>query len=149
MPLEKLDKDSIKELAELLKQNDLSEIEYEANGVKIRVARQMTVTSMLPQPSVVSANVAFSNDAPSMIDVAKHPGTIKSPMVGTVYLSPEPGASSFVKIVDSVNVGQNLLIIEAMKVMNTIKATKSGTVKQILVSDAEPVEFDSPLMIIE
>ena len=149
MPLEKLDKDSIKELAELLKQTDLSEIEYEANGVKIRVARQMTVTSMLPQPSVVSANVAFSNDAPSMIDVAKHPGTIKSPMVGTVYLSPEPGASSFVKIGDSVNVGQNLLIIEAMKVMNTIKATKSGTVKQILVSDAEPVEFDSPLMIIE
>ena len=80
---------------------------------------------------------------------ASHAGAVKSPMVGTVYLSPEPGAMPYVKVGDSVNVGQNLLIIEAMKVMNPIKASKAGVVKQILVRDSEPVEFDTPLLVIE
>lgn len=148
MSTEKLDKDSIKELAKILKQTDLSEIEYEANGVKIRVARQLMVSGFSPQsmPSVTSISDA---PAPSVVDFDKHPGMVKSPMVGTVYLSPEPGALAFIKVGDSVQVGQNLLIIEAMKVMNPIKAPKSGIVKQILVRDAEPIEFDTPLLIIE
>lgn len=146
----KLDKDSIKELAEILKDTDLSEIEYEANGVKIRVARQIMVAGFAAQ-SV--QNVIQSSDAPAAqsnpSDLSKHPGVVKSPMVGTVYLSPEPGASAFIKVGDSVSVGQNLLIIEAMKVLNPIKAPRSGVVKKILVRDAEPIEFDAPLLIIE
>lgn len=145
----KLDKDSIKELAEILNQTDLSEIEYEANGVKIRVARQVMVSNYLPQ-NVVNAIPVAANALPAVaIDAAKHPGMVKSPMVGTVYLAPEPGAAVFIKVGDNVSVGQNLLIIEAMKVMNPIKAPQSGIVKQILVRDSEPVEFDTPLLIIE
>ena len=142
----KLDKTAIKELAEILKETDLSEIEFEANGVKIRVARQIVHTSYAPIPmATVGAEVSQASPA----STAGHPGVVKSPMVGTVYLSPEPGAMPYVKIGDSINVGQNLLIIEAMKVMNPIKASKAGIVKQILVRDSEPVEFDTPLLIIE
>lgn len=145
----KLDKAAIKELAEILKQTDLSEIEFEANGVKIRVARQMVQTSFAQIPTMGVA--AASAEIPQAVSAspAGHPGVVKSPMVGTVYLSPEPGAIPYVKIGDSINVGQNLLIIEAMKVMNPIKASKAGVVKQILVRDSEPVEFDTPLLIIE
>ncbi len=141
----KLDKEAIVELAEILKETDLSEIEFEANGVKIRVARQViqaSVSTSVP----VAVNVETSQ---SPAQATAHPGTVKSPMVGTVYLSPEPGAMPFVKVGDSINAGQNLLIIEAMKVMNPIKAPKAGIVKKIFVRDAEPVEFDSPLLIIE
>lgn len=148
----KLDKDSIKELAEILKETDLSEIEYEANGVKIRVARQMMVAGIAASHSIPhAAQVSDTSSAPQSVtsDLSKHPGVVKSPMVGTVYLSPEPGAPAFIKIGDNVSVGQNLLIIEAMKVMNPIKAAKSGVVKKILVRDAEPIEFDTPLLIIE
>ncbi len=142
----KLDKAAIKELAEILKQTDLSEIEFEANGVKIRVARQIVHTSFAPMPMGTA-----SAEAPQVgpVSHAGHPGVVKSPMVGTVYLSPEPGAMPYVKIGDNINVGQNLLIIEAMKVMNPIKASKAGIVKQILVRDSEPVEFDTPLLILE
>lgn len=142
----KFDKAAIKELAEILKETDLSEIEFESNGVKIRVARQMVHTSFAPMPIT---GVNTETPQASSTSPAGHPGVIKSPMVGTVYLSPEPGAMPYVKIGDSINVGQNLLIIEAMKVMNPIKASKAGIVKQILVRDAEPVEFDTPLLIIE
>ncbi len=146
----KLDKDSIKELAEILKETDLSEIEYEANGVKIRVARQIMVAGFATQGA---QSVAQLSDAPvaqsNPSDLSKHPGVVKSPMVGTVYLSPEPGAPVFIKVGDSVSVGQNLLIIEAMKVLNPIKAPRSGVVKKILVRDAEPIEFDAALLIIE
>jgi acetyl-CoA carboxylase biotin carboxyl carrier protein len=147
----KLDKDSIKELAEILKQTDLSEIEYEANGVKIRVARQIMVSGFATQnvQNLMALGDSGQSQVVSVTDPSKHPGVIKSPMVGTAYLSPEPGASAFIKVGDSVSVGQNLLIIEAMKVMNPIKASKSGIVKQILVRDAEPIEFDTPLLIIE
>lgn len=146
----KLDKDSIKELAEILKDTDLSEIEYEANGVKIRVARQIMVAGFATQgsPSVAQLNDA-SVAQPNPSDLSKHPGMVKSPMVGTVYLSPEPGAPTFIKVGDSVSVGQNLLIIEAMKVLNPIKAPRSGVVTKILVRDAEPIEFDAALLIIE
>lgn len=148
----KLDKDSIKELAEILKQTDLSEIEYEANGVKIRVARQIIVSNIAATQSM--SNIVHTSDASIELqsgtsDLSKHPGVVKSPMVGTVYLSPEPGSPTFVREGDSISVGQNLLIIEAMKVMNPIKASRSGVVKKILVRDAEPIEFDAPLLIIE
>ncbi len=146
MPAGKLDKEAIRELAEILKETDLSEIEYEASGVKIRVARQIVHTSVAASMPVtaISADVA-----PSSGVAVSHAGAVKSPMVGTVYLSPEPGAMPYVKVGDSVNVGQNLLIIEAMKVMNPIKASKAGVVKQILVRDSEPVEFGTPLLVIE
>jgi len=140
----KLDKEAIVELAEILKETDLSEIEYEASGVKIRVARQIAASfANIPMQAAPTAQGAAP--APS----ATHPGTVKSPMVGTVYLSPEPGAMPFVKTGDSVSAGQTLLIIEAMKVMNPIKAPKAGTVTKIFVKDAEPTEFDAPLLIIE
>ncbi len=147
MPAGKLDKDAIRELAEILKQTDLSEIEFEAGGVKIRVARQIVHTSFAPMP-IAAATVGIEPVQP-VVGMANHPGVVKSPMVGTVYLSPEPGSMPYVKIGDSINIGQNLLIIEAMKVMNPIKASKAGIVKQILVRDSEPVEFDTPLIIIE
>jgi len=147
MPAGKLDKEAIRELAEILKQTDLSEIEYEASGVKIRVARQIVHASIAPSMSVPAIS---STDASQQVSGgATDPGAVKSPMVGTVYLSPEPGAMPYVKIGDNVNVGQNLLIIEAMKVMNPIKASKAGIVKQILVRDSEPVEFGTSLLIIE
>lgn len=145
MPAGKLDKDAIKELAEILKQTDLSEIEYEANGVKIRVARQIVHAPVASVPMTPAISVESQN----ITNPTGHPGLIKSPMVGTVYLSPEPGAMPFIKVGDNVSVGQNLLIIEAMKVMNPIKAPKAGVVKQILVRDAEPIEFETPLLIIE
>lgn len=143
----KLDKEAIKELAKILKETDLSEIEYEASGVKIRVARQIVHASVMATASASPA-AHDAASAPASIN-ENHPGTVKSPMVGTVYLSPEPGAPTFVKVGDSVSVGQNLVIIEAMKVMNPIKATKAGLVKKILVQDAQPVEFNTPLLIIE
>ena len=147
MPAGKLDKEAIRELAEILKQTDLSEIEYEASGVKIRVARHIVHASIAPSMSIPAIS---SNDASQQVSGgATDPGAVKSPMVGTVYLSPEPGAMPYVKIGDNVNVGQNLLIIEAMKVMNPIKASKAGIVKQILVRDSEPVEFGTSLLIIE
>jgi acetyl-CoA carboxylase biotin carboxyl carrier protein len=150
MALGKVDRELIRELAEILKETDLTEIEYEVGGAKVRVARSV-VQSVIAAPqsvATVSNHASVSNtSAPS--DLKSHPGALKSPMVGTVYLAPEPGAPAFVRIGDTVSVGQNLLIIEAMKVMNPIKATNSGIVKQILVRDGEPVEFDTPLLIIE
>lgn len=141
----KLDKQAIIELAEILKETDLSEIEYEISGVKIRVARQIHTSAHIPLQTA-SAITQATETSPSS---SAHPGTVKSPMVGTVYLSPEPGAMPFVKVGDSINAGQTLLIIEAMKVMNTIKAPKAGTISKIFVRDAEPTEFDAPLLIIE
>jgi len=142
----KLDKEAIVELAEILKETDLSEIEFEANGVKIRVARQMVQAFSANVPTVATTNADTQLTAQG---AATHPGTVKSPMVGTVYLSPEPGAMPFVKAGDSVSAGQTLLIIEAMKVMNPIKASKAGTVTKIFARDSEPTEFDAPLLIIE
>ena len=141
-----IEAESIKELAALLKETDLTEIEYEKNGLRLRVARG-------------GAPVSFAHHAPAgapagpvaapVADLDKHPGTVKSPMVGTVYFSPKPGAEAFIKEGSSVTEGQTILIIEAMKVMNPIKATRSGKVIKIFVQDAHPVEFDEPLVIIE
>jgi acetyl-CoA carboxylase biotin carboxyl carrier protein len=147
----KIDGEAIRQLAEILVDTALTEIEYEDNGHRIRVSRSGNMqTAIMPAPAhhavVESAAVPHPPQGQPSID---HPGTVKSPMVGTAYLSPEPGAAPFVKVGDTVSEGQTLMIIEAMKVMNPIKAPSGGKILQILVSDANPVEYGEPLMVIE
>jgi acetyl-CoA carboxylase biotin carboxyl carrier protein len=148
------DKKTIKELADLLADTGLSEIEVETGEVRIRVARQgVAVNAVVPSPvaAPVAAPVAqaAAPAASSASDAGDLAGALKSPMVGTAYLSPEPGAANFVKVGDSVSEGQTLLIVEAMKTMNPIAANKSGKITQIIVGNEQPVEFDEVLMIIE
>jgi acetyl-CoA carboxylase biotin carboxyl carrier protein len=136
----------IRELAELLNQTGLSEIEIEKSGLKIRVARTLSVQH------AVAAAPAAAGGAPAKAasnDPAKHPGVVKSPMVGTTYRSPEPGAPPFIEVGSRVAQGQALLIIEAMKTMNQIPAPHAGKVTQIFVENGQPVEFGEPLVIIE
>lgn len=142
---------TIKELAELLSETGLTEIEVEAGDIRIKVARQGTaVSAVVPQvaaaPTPVEAAPEPKEAAPAPAD---HPGGVKSPMVGTAYLAPEPGSANFVKVGDTVSEGQTILIVEAMKTMNPISATRAGKVTQILISNEQPVEFDEVLMIIE
>lgn len=140
----------IRDLADLLNETGLSEIEIERDGLRVRVARQLTMTAMPAfAPGSAAASAAAGNAAKPVADPAQHPGTVKSPMVGTAYRSPEPGAATFIEIGSRVAQGQTLLIIEAMKTMNHIPAPKSGTVSAILVDNGQPVEFGEPLVIIE
>ncbi|MEM7777532.1 MAG: acetyl-CoA carboxylase biotin carboxyl carrier protein [Pseudomonadota bacterium] len=147
------DKEFIRELAGLLIETGLTEIEIERSGLKVRVARTLQVTSPVVAPAgAVEPAVAAAPAAPaeaSPADDAKHPGAVRSPMVGTIYLSPEPSAAPFVEIGSQVTEGQTLLIIEAMKTMNHIPAPRSGTVARILCQNEQPVEFGEPLIIIE
>ena len=147
----RVDTDLVKKLAEMLDENDLSEIEVEDNGRRIVVKRKLTAAAA-PAPASVGAPPAAAAPAPSApveTNPASHPGAVKSPMVGTVYLSGEPGSPPFVSVGAQVGEGDTLLIIEAMKVMNPIVAPRAGVVKQILVQDAQPVEYEQPLAIIE
>jgi acetyl-CoA carboxylase biotin carboxyl carrier protein len=156
------DVEFIKALAELLSENDLSELQvkrdYDGEGsLNVRVSRiqpnavqapvQMQMPSAAPAtpatPSTPAATPAADDDPANL------PGAVTSPMVGTAYLSPEPGASPFVKVGDKVSEGQTLMIVEAMKTMNQIPSPSSGTVKRILIEDGSPVEFGAPLMVIE
>lgn len=140
----------IKDLASLLTETGLTEIEIEREGLKIRVARQVTVNSHVVAagaPSVHAASVAAKPSGG--VDPTAHPGAVKSPMVGTAYRSPEPGAPPFIEVGTKVAAGQTLLIIEAMKTMNQIPAPRAGTVTAIMVDNAQPVEFGEPLVIIE
>jgi acetyl-CoA carboxylase biotin carboxyl carrier protein len=152
MPGFSVDKKAIRELAELLRDNDLSEIEIEEGDRRIRVARKASVEVHSPVASHAPVAVAAPEPAaiPAPIPGAEPiaPGTVTSPMVGTVYVAPEPGADAFVKIGDTVSEGQTLLIVEAMKTMNPIPAPAAGTVKAINVSDGQPVEFGQPLLVI-
>jgi acetyl-CoA carboxylase biotin carboxyl carrier protein len=144
----RIDADLVRQLAELLNENGLTEIEVEDSDRRIVVKRQAA-------PVVTAASVAAPAAAPIAVPAAApvppaaNPGTVKSPMVGTVYLSGEPGAKPFVSPGETVKEGDTLLIIEAMKVMNPITAPRSGTVSQVLVVDAQPVEYDQPLVIVE
>jgi acetyl-CoA carboxylase biotin carboxyl carrier protein len=141
----------IRELAGLLDETNLTEIEVEREGLRVRVVRSPAVVAA-PMPL---ASVAAVAAAPATAlgadgsDIAKHPGMVPSPMVGTAYVAPEPGAKPFVDVGSQVAAGETLLIIEAMKTMNQIPAPRAGTVKQILFEDGQPVEFGEPLMIIE
>ena len=155
----------IQALAELLVENDLTELQVkrdygENDSLNVRVSRGGTaVTHSAPVTVAAAAPAAPVPQTPTpapeaakadtAADPSGHPGAVASPMVGTVYLSPEPGAASFVKVGDKVSEGQTLLIVEAMKTMNQIPAPRAGTVKRILVEDATPVEYGAPLMIIE
>ena len=145
-----LDSEFVRKLAELLGETGLTEIEYAEGEKRIRLSRAAPA-AMMAAPVAVAAPVAAAPVAAPVAAVppAQHPGAVKSPMVGTAYLAPEPGANTFVKVGDAVKVGQTLLIIEAMKVMNPIKATKAGTVTQIQVGDTQPVEYGEVLLIIE
>jgi acetyl-CoA carboxylase biotin carboxyl carrier protein len=142
-----VDQDLIRQLAALLKETDLSEIEIETDALKLRVARQVVgQVAMAAAPAPVAAAAAPATPA---VSDAAHPGALNSPMVGTTYLATEPGAAPFVTVGSKVSVGQTVLIIEAMKTMNHIPATKAGTVVKILVEDGQPVEFGEPLIIVE
>jgi acetyl-CoA carboxylase biotin carboxyl carrier protein len=139
----------IRELALLLDETSLTEIEIERAGLRVRVARNITVSAAMPA-SFQPAPVATAAAVPAAgTDLAKHPGVVPSPMVGTAYWAPEPGAKPFIDVGTKVSAGQTLLIIEAMKTMNQIPSPRAGTVMQILVEDGQPVEFDEPLVIIE
>ncbi len=149
----------IRELAELLNDTGLTEIEIEKSGLKIRVAKTVQAAAApvhyAPLPAAAApaagaaAKAAEAVPSAAASDPAKHPGAVKSPMVGTAYRSPEPGAPMFCEVGTKVTQGQTLLIIEAMKTMNQIPAPRSGKVTEILVSDASPVEYGEPLVIIE
>ena len=139
----------VRQLAELLDETSLSEIEVEDGGRKIRVARTITGAVMAAPSPVQSAPVAAPAPAAPALPAGDHPVTVKSPMVGTAYLTPEPDAAPFVTVGASVKEGDTILIIEAMKVMNPIIAPRGGKVLQILVGSGQPVEFDQPLVVIE
>ncbi|MEP2716953.1 acetyl-CoA carboxylase biotin carboxyl carrier protein [Pseudophaeobacter sp.] len=152
----------IKALAELLRDNDLTELEVkrdysEDDSLNVRVSRQAIVAAAAPVQVAAPVAAAPAATAPAAApeaaaaaeDPASHPGAVTSPMVGTVYLQAEPGAPAFIAVGKQVNEGDTLLIVEAMKTMNHIPAPKSGTVKRILVEDGAAVEFGSPLAIIE
>lgn len=141
-----VDRELIHELAKLIDETGLTEIEIERDGMRVRVARGREVSHVV---GAVPAATALPVAAPAPADPANHPGLVTSPMVGTAYLGPEPGAMPFVDIGSKVVAGDTLLIVEAMKTMNQIPAPRSGTVTVILVGDAQPVEFGEPLMIIE
>jgi acetyl-CoA carboxylase biotin carboxyl carrier protein len=147
----RVDTDLVKRLAEMLDENDLSEIEVEDNGRRIVVKRKLSAAVAAPAAAAAApaAAPAPAPAAPGEQNAASHPGAVKSPMVGTVFLSGEPGAAPFVSVGARVSEGDTLLIIEAMKVMNPIAAPRSGVVRQILVQDAQPVEYEQPLAIIE
>ncbi len=160
MGTKKLDSDVefIKALSEILRDNDLTEIEVsrdygESDSIDVRVAREIHMAPVAAPAPVAAAPVAAAPVAAAPVaqpeDPAQHAGAVTSPMVGTVYLSAEPGAKPFVSVGDKVTEGQTLLIIEAMKTMNQIPSTQAGIVKRILVDDSAAAEFGTPLMIIE
>ena len=145
----------IRELAGILEETGLTEIEIEKNDVRLRVSRQggasqvVAAAPVAAAPAPAAPAAAPAAPAASSTGASEHPGAVKSPMVGTAYLSPSPGAAAFVTEGASVTEGQTVMIVEAMKTMNPITAPRSGSVTKILVSDAQPVEFDEALLIIE
>lgn len=143
------DEDAVRKLAEILEETGLSEVEVESGEARIRVARNQTVVASAPAAagaSAAAAPPAADTDAGAPQESGH---VITSPMVGTIYLSPEPGAAPYVTVGDKVTEGQTLLIVEAMKVMNTLPSPVSGVIRKILVEDGHPVEFDEPLIVIE
>ncbi|MDR1032278.1 MAG: acetyl-CoA carboxylase biotin carboxyl carrier protein [Holosporales bacterium] len=161
---DQIDAEAVRSLADLLKETGLTEIEYQLDNLRIRVAKNVqVVNAALAAPAAVSAIVQLPQEAQPEAtlstattaqstsepdEVGTESEAIRSPMVGVVYVAPSPGADPFVKVGETVSEGQTLLVIEAMKVMNMIKAPKSGTVKEVLVQDRQPVEYGEPLIVI-
>ncbi len=144
-----IDEGLVRQMAQLLDETGLTEIEYSAKDWRLRVVRQpASVTMAAPAAPAPAAPVAAQAPV-TETRRADHPGALKSPMVGTVYLAPEPGAAQFVKPGDTVREGQTLMIIEAMKVLNPIPAPRSGTVADIAVANGEPVEYGQLLAVVE
>jgi acetyl-CoA carboxylase biotin carboxyl carrier protein len=143
-----IDAKLIDELSKLLDSNKLTEIEVQHGDQRIRVARGGTVVAAAPVAATSAAAPAMAAAA-AQNDLKRHPGVVPSPMVGTAYRSPEPGAKPFVEEGTEVTAGQTLMIVEAMKTMNAIPAPRGGKVTKILIEDGQPVEFGEPLMIIE
>lgn len=158
-----IDRDLIRTIAELLNEQDLAEVEIEKDDFRVRVTRSyaqevvhmpspMGYAPQMAEPAAAPAAAPVAPTpvaAPAAEDLGSNPGTLTSPMVGTAYMAPEPGAANFVEVGAKVTEGQTVLIIEAMKTMNQIPAHKAGTVTRILVDDAQPVEFGEPLVVIE
>ncbi len=151
-----IDKDLIRELAELLTETGLTEIEFEHEGLRLRVAKTINIAAAAPIPSLTHSSHAQTStpaktdpQVSADHDLTSHPGAVPSPMVGTAYRAPEPGAAPFVEVGTQVTEGQTLMIVEAMKTMNHIPAPKAGTITAILVEDGQPVEYGEPLVIIE
>ena len=145
-----VDHEFICELTKLLDETGLTEIEIEQDGQRVRVARNVAAPAAA-RAAVAPAPVPLAGPemAAPPLDLAKHPGVVNSPMVGTAYAAPEPGAKPFIEIGSKVKAGDTLLVVEAMKTMNQIPAPRAGTVIQILFEDGQPVEFGEPLVIIE
>jgi acetyl-CoA carboxylase biotin carboxyl carrier protein len=149
MPRFDFDPDTIRKLAEVMTETGLSEIEMAEGDRRVRVSRAVAAS---PQYAPAAAKFEAPNTPappPAQVSPANHPGAVTSPMVGTAYLQAEPGTPPFASVGDTVRVGDTLLIIEAMKVMNPIKSPRGGVVTQILVTDGQPVEYGEPMMIIE
>jgi acetyl-CoA carboxylase biotin carboxyl carrier protein len=145
-----IDGDLVRKLAGLLDETGLTEIEFAEGEKRIRVTKGGAAPAFYTQaPAGAAPAPAAVTSPPAALGVSSHPGALTSPMVGTAYVSSEPGGPPFVRVGDTVKAGQTVLIIEAMKVMNPIKAPKAGMVSQILVEDAQPVEFGEILMTIE
>jgi acetyl-CoA carboxylase biotin carboxyl carrier protein len=149
-----LEPDLVRELAGILRETDLTEIEVEHGELRLRLARNITAAPVAmqmhaPAPAAAAAAAPAPVVAAAPADLRNHPGAVASPMVGTAYLAAEPGATPFIKIGDTVTQGQTILVVEAMKTFNPIPAPRAGKVTQILVSDAQPVEFGEPLVILE
>lgn len=156
-----IDPNLVREIAKLISETDLTEIEVEKGDLKIRVARQITVQPVMQTvaaPAPMAAPVAAppvaapaASPAPEAkaADLSAHPGAVRSPMVGTAYRRPSPGATAFVEIGTQVKAGDKILLVEAMKTFNEITAPKAGTVTHILVDDGQPVEYGEPLVVIE
>ena len=143
-----IDHDLIRELAKLLEETGLTEIEFEREGQRVRVARRARRPAAAASAAAVASPAAIAADE-GAADLTGHPGLVTSPMVGIAYLGPEPGARAYVDIGSRVRAGETLLIVEAMKTMNHIPAPRAGTLTQILIEDGQPVEFGEPLMIVE
>ena len=153
-PADPIDARMVRKLADILTDTGLSEIEVECDGLKIRVAKTLSAAPIqyaaAPAPVVAAAAPAATASAGEAAAPERRNGdVVKSPMVGTVYLQPQPDAPAFVKVGDTVSAGQTLMIVEAMKTMNPIPAPKAGKVVEIIVEDGQPVEFGEPLVVIE
>lgn len=150
MATKSIESELVRSLAQLLDESNLTEIEYDTGAVRIRVARQgVPVQYQAPVAMAAPVAAAAAAAAPALDDASTHPGAVPSPMVGVAYLSPEPSAPKFIEVGQTVSEGQTLMLIEAMKTFNPIRAPKGGKLTRILVSDGQPVEFAQPLVIIE